>query len=87
MITMIWTVRLDARTVVKVSEDAKPSVISREGAPGPKNGLVTFDTSDPPDGAPAISRGGWFTGGVRGAEDRTSWLTGLGLRAAFRLAF
>ncbi len=46
---LIDTVTVDARTVndVKVSEDARIAVISREGASNRKNGLVILDVSDP----------------------------------------
>ena len=49
---LIDTVRVDARTVndVKVSEDGKFCVISREGASNRKNGLVILDVSDPQNG-------------------------------------
>ena len=57
-IALIDTVRVDARTVndVKVSEDAKFAVISREGASNRKNGLVILDVSDPQNGVQVISR-------------------------------
>ena len=46
---LIDTVTVDARTVndVKVSEDGRIAVISREGASNRKNGLVILDVSDP----------------------------------------
>ena len=55
---LIDTVRVDARTVndVKVSEDAKFAVISREGASNRKNGLVILDVSDPANGVQVIAR-------------------------------
>ena len=55
---LIDTVRVDARTVndVKVSEDAKFAVISREGASNRKNGLVILDVSDPQNGITVIAR-------------------------------
>lgn len=48
-ITLIDTVKVDARTVndVKVSEDGRIAVISREGASNRKNGFVILDVSDP----------------------------------------
>ncbi|MCA8948505.1 MAG: hypothetical protein KDE27_03335 [Planctomycetes bacterium] len=48
-IERIATVTVDARTVndVKVSEDGRLCVISREGASNRKNGIVAFDVSDP----------------------------------------
>ena len=46
---IIDTVTVDARTVndVKISEDGKVGVISREGASNRKNGFVVLDVSDP----------------------------------------
>ena len=64
---LIDTVRVDARTVndVKVSEDAKFCVISREGASNRKNGLVILDVSDPQSGVQVIARyDDQLTGGV-----------------------
>jgi hypothetical protein len=48
-ITKIDSVQVDARTVndVKVSEDGRVAVISREGASNRRNGIVLFDVSDP----------------------------------------
>ncbi|MEQ9310022.1 MAG: hypothetical protein RLN90_11270 [Balneolaceae bacterium] len=48
-IVAIDTIRVDARTVndVKVSEDGRIAVISREGASDRKNGLVILDVTDP----------------------------------------
>lgn len=48
-ITKIDSVQVDARTVndVKVSEDGRIAVISREGASNRRNGLVIYDVSDP----------------------------------------
>jgi len=74
-IALIDTVRVDARTVndVKVSEDAKFCVISREGASNRKNGLVILDVSDPQNGITVIARyDDQLTGGVHNvfiAED------------------
>ena len=64
---LIDTVRVDARTVndVKVSEDGKFCVISREGASNRKNGLVILDVSDPQSGVQVIARyDDQLTGGV-----------------------
>ncbi len=57
-ISLIDTVRVDARTVndVKVSEDARFAVISREGASNRKNGLVILDVSDMQGGIQVIAR-------------------------------
>ena len=46
---IIDTVTVDARTIndVKVSQDGKVGVISREGASNRKNGFVILDVSDP----------------------------------------
>jgi hypothetical protein len=48
-ITKIDSFQVDARTVndVKVSEDGRIAVISREGASNRKNGIVILDVSDP----------------------------------------
>ena len=66
-ISLIDTVRVDARTVndVKVSADAKFCVISREGASDRKNGLVILDVSDLQNGIEVIARyDDQLTGGV-----------------------
>ena len=66
-ISLVDTVRVDARTVndVKVSEDGKFCVISREGASNRKNGLVILDVSDPQNGIEVIARyDDQLTGGV-----------------------
>jgi hypothetical protein len=57
-IQLVDTVRVDARTVndVKVSEDGRVAVISREGASNRKNGLVFLDVSNPTDGVRILSR-------------------------------
>ena len=49
---------MDARTVndVKVSEDGRIAVISREGASNRKNGLVILDVSEPQVGVRILSR-------------------------------
>ena len=46
---IIDTVTVDARTVndVKISEDGRVGVITREGASDRKNGFVILDVSDP----------------------------------------
>ncbi len=46
---IIDTVKVDARTVndVKISEDGRVGVITREGASNRKNGFVVLDVSDP----------------------------------------
>ncbi len=48
-IERIATVTVDARTVndVKVSEDGKICIISREGASNRRNGIVIYDVTDP----------------------------------------
>ncbi len=48
-IVKIDSVQVDARTVndVKVSEDGKVCVISREGASNRKNGIIIIDVTDP----------------------------------------
>jgi hypothetical protein len=50
-ITAIDTVTVDARTVndVKVSEDGKVAVITREGASDRKNGIIILDVTNPRD--------------------------------------
>ncbi len=57
-IVRLHTVRVDARTVndVKVSEDGRIAVISREGASTRKNGIVVLDVSRPRSGVPILSR-------------------------------
>jgi hypothetical protein len=57
-IQLVDTVRVDARTVndVKVSEDGRYAVISREGASNRKNGLVILDVSNPADGIQVLAR-------------------------------
>ncbi len=65
--SLIDTVRVDARTVndVKVSEDGRFCVISREGASNRRNGLVILDVSDPLNGISVIARyDDQLTGGV-----------------------
>ncbi|HVS15066.1 MAG TPA: hypothetical protein VMV46_14155 [Thermoanaerobaculia bacterium] len=57
-ITLIDAVRVDARTVndVKISEDGRLAVISREGASNRRNGIVILDVSDPTVGVRVIGR-------------------------------
>jgi hypothetical protein len=57
-IALIDTVKVDARTVndVKISEDGKLAVISREGASNRKNGFVILDVSEPQVGVRILSR-------------------------------
>ena len=57
-ITLVDTVRVDARTVndVKISEDGRLAVISREGASNRKNGIVILDVSDPVVGVRVVGR-------------------------------
>jgi hypothetical protein len=66
-IAMIDTVKVDARTVndVKVSEDGRIAVISREGASNRRNGIVILDISDPGKGVRKIAEyDDELTGGV-----------------------
>lgn len=63
----IGEVQVDARTIndVKISEDGKLAVISREGASNRRNGLVIIDVSNPRQGLPIVSRfDDEMTGGV-----------------------
>ncbi|MCA9742771.1 MAG: hypothetical protein H6695_08130 [Deferribacteres bacterium] len=65
-ITPTDTIKVDARTVndVKISEDGRVCVISREGASNRKNGIVILDVSNPRD-VKIISRyDDELTGGV-----------------------
>ena len=64
---VIDMVQVDARTVndVKVSEDGRVAVISREGASNRRNGIVILDVSDPQAGVKILSRfDDQLTGGV-----------------------
>jgi hypothetical protein len=64
---LVDTVRVDARTVndVKISEDGKTAVISREGASNRRNGIVVLDVSNPREGVRILSRyDDQLTGGV-----------------------
>ncbi|MEQ9403470.1 MAG: hypothetical protein RIM99_07795 [Cyclobacteriaceae bacterium] len=65
-ISLIDSVQVDARTVndVKVSEDGKVCVISREGASNRKNGLVIIDVSNPRDVSVISEFSENLTGGV-----------------------
>jgi len=65
-ITPIDTVTVDARTVndVKVSEDGRTCVISREGASDRKNGIVILDCADPHDVEIITEYTEHLTGGV-----------------------
>jgi hypothetical protein len=68
--TLIDLVRVDARTVndVKVSEDGRIAVITREGASNRRNGIVLLDVSDPMTGVRILSRfDDELTGGVHNA--------------------
>lgn len=64
---IVDVVLVDARTVndLKVSEDGRIAVISREGASNRRNGLVVLDVSNPTDGVRVLSRfDDQLTGGV-----------------------
>ncbi|MEM8567390.1 MAG: hypothetical protein AAGF85_13090 [Bacteroidota bacterium] len=65
-ITLIDSVQVDARTVndVKISEDGKVCVISREGASNRKNGLVIIDVTNPRDVSIISEFSENLTGGV-----------------------
>ncbi len=65
-IVAIDTIRVDARTVndVKVSEDGRIAVISREGASDRKNGLVILDVTDPSNVSILSRFDDGLTGGV-----------------------
>jgi hypothetical protein len=65
-ITKIDSVQVDARTVndVKVSEDGRIAVISREGASNRRNGLVIYDVSDPNNVTQIAEYDEGLTGGV-----------------------
>jgi hypothetical protein len=68
-IRRIDEVRVDARTVndVKVSEDGRVAVITREGASDRRNGVVLLDVSDPFDVREIVSYDEGLTGGVHNA--------------------
>lgn len=65
-IERIATVTVDARTVndVKVSEDGRLCIISREGASDRKNGIVAFDVTDPRKPTKLTEFNDELTGGV-----------------------
>lgn len=67
--SIIDTVTVDARTVndVKVSEDGRTAVITREGASNRKNGIVILDVSDPSDVSITAEYNQGLTGGVHNA--------------------
>ncbi len=63
---LIDSVKVDARTVndVKISEDGKICIISREGASNRKNGLVIIDVTNPRDVSIISEFSENLTGGV-----------------------
>lgn len=65
-ITAVDTVTVDARTVndVKVSDDGRTCILSREGASDRKNGIVILDCSDPTDVSVITEYTNQLTGGV-----------------------
>jgi hypothetical protein len=67
--SIIDTIRVDARTVndVKISEDGRIGVITREGASDRKNGIVILDVSDPYDVKILSEYNEGLTGGVHNA--------------------
>ena len=66
---IIDTVRVDARTVndVKISEDGRVGVITREGASNRKNGFVVLDVTDPFNVKITAEFNDDMTGGVHNA--------------------
>lgn len=66
---IIDTVTVDARTVndVKVSEDGRTAVITREGASNRKNGIVILDVTNPRDVKIISEYNNGLTGGVHNA--------------------
>ena len=69
-IDVVDVVRVDARSVndVKVSEDGRTAVLSREGASNRRNGLVILDVSDPNVGVRKVAEyDDQLTGGVHNA--------------------
>lgn len=66
---IIDTVTVDARTVndVKVSEDGRTAVLTREGASDRKNGIVILDVTDPSDVSVISEYNNGLTGGVHNA--------------------
>jgi len=67
--SIIDTVTVDARTVndVKISEDGRTAVITREGASDRKNGIVILDVSDPSNVSIISEYTDGLTGGVHNA--------------------
>ena len=65
-IVPVDTVTVDARTVndVKVSDDGRTCIISREGASDRKNGIVILDCTDPTDVSIITEYTEHLTGGV-----------------------
>jgi len=65
-ITPVDTVTVDARTVndVKVSDDGRTCIISREGASDRQNGIVILDCADPTDVSVVTEFTEQLTGGV-----------------------
>ncbi len=65
-IQLIDSIQVDARTVndVKISEDGRTCVISREGASNRKNGIVIFDVSNPSEVLEISTFTEGLTGGV-----------------------
>ena len=66
-IHIIATFKVDARTVndVKISEDGKLAILSREGASNRRNGIVVLDVSNPKLGVRKVSEfDDELTGGV-----------------------
>ena len=65
-IVAVDTVTVDARTVndVKVSEDGRTCIISREGASNRKNGIVILDCTDPTEVSIVTEYTENLTGGV-----------------------
>ncbi len=63
---LVDTVQVDARTVndVKISEDGRIAIISREGASNRRNGIVIFDVSDPRNAKKLSVFDDQLTGGV-----------------------
>jgi len=63
---LVDTVQIDARTVndVKISEDGRIGVLSREGASNRKNGIVILDVSNPRDVKILSTYDDQMTGGV-----------------------
>jgi hypothetical protein len=63
---LVDTVKIDARTVndVKISEDGRIGVLSREGASNRRNGIVILDVSNPRDVKILSTYDDQLTGGV-----------------------